>query len=157
MSKLAEDLGAALETFSKAWCDADHDGVLALWDHDEPNPIYIAEEAAPLIGWDAIRAYFAGNRVVLKDVSVRTWDHDARPVSEGIALLFFQLHWNALLTDGSLMAGDVRVSALLRKTPGGWKFFHYVEAPLATMMQLRGFMRAQVDPVFAERREGHAT
>ncbi len=157
MSELGEEVLPVLESLTKAWCVADYDGVLALWDQDEHDPIYVAEEAPTLVGWDAIRAYFASNRLVLKDVSVRAWDPDVRLVSPGIALLFFQMHWNALLADGSLMAGDVRVSALLRKTPGGWRFFHYVEAPLATMMQLRDFMRAQVDPAFAERHPGAAT
>ncbi|MDA0368345.1 MAG: nuclear transport factor 2 family protein [Proteobacteria bacterium] len=150
MTSLHDELGGFLRTYEAAWRGGNYDAVRALWDSDEPEPIYVAEESAPLIGWAAIDAYFAGNRKVLANVAIRTWDHQVRAVGEDVAILFYQMHWNAKIVDGSLMGGDVRVSGLVRRTAAGWRFFHYVEAPLAAMVQMRGTLRANCDDDFAQ-------
>ncbi|NQV81498.1 MAG: hypothetical protein HQ495_13160 [Alphaproteobacteria bacterium] len=111
MASLHDELEGLLRTYETAWRGGNYDALRALWDSDEREPIYVPEESAPLIGWTAIDAYFAGNQKVLANVAVRTWDHHVRAVGEDVAILFYQMHWNAKIVDGSLMGGDVRAGA----------------------------------------------
>ncbi len=150
MASLHDELDSFLQDYEAAWRGGDYDALRALWDGDEEAPIYVPEESDPLFGWQAMDDYFASNRKVLANVAVRTWDHQARPLSEDTALLFYHMHWNAKIVDGSLMGGDVRVSALVRRKPEGWRFFHYVEAPPAAMVQARQMLRNNCDPDFVQ-------
>jgi ketosteroid isomerase-like protein len=147
---LHDELGEFLRDYQTAWKGGDYDALRALWDSDEDAPIYIPEESEPLFGWDAMQAYFDSNRKVLANVAVRTWDHQVRPLNAETAILFYHMHWNAKINDGSLMGGDVRVSALVRRKPEGWRFFHYVEAPPAAMVQAREMLRNNCDPDFVK-------
>ena len=150
MTSLHDELGQFLGDYERAWRGGNYEALRILWDSEEPEPIYVPEESAPLIGWPAIDAYFAGNRKVLANVAVRTWDHHVRALGTDTAILFYQMHWNAKIVDGSLIGGDVRVSALVRHTAAGWRFFHYVEAPPAAMVQMRQMLRHNCDDDFAK-------
>ena len=150
MTTLHVDLGRFLRDYESAWKGGDYDALRALWDSDETAPIYIPEESEPLFGWDAMECYFASNRKVLANVAVRTWDHQVRPLGDDTAILVYHMHWNAKIVDGSLMGGDVRVSALVRRKPEGWRFFHYVEAPPAAMVQAREMLRNNCDADFVK-------
>jgi len=150
MATLHDDLGHFLRDYESAWKGGDYDALRALWDSDETAPIYIPEESEPLFGWDAMDGYFASNRKVLANVAVRTWDHQVRPLGDDTAILVYHMHWNAKIVDGSLMGGDVRVSALVRRKPEGWRFFHYVEAPPAAMVQAREMLRNNCDADFVK-------
>jgi hypothetical protein len=157
MRTLHDVLGRFLRDYETAWKGGKYDALRALWDSDETAPIYIPEESepmfgweAPMFGWEAMDGYFASNRKVLANVAVRTWDHQVRPLGGNTAILVYQMHWNAKIVDGSLMGGDVRVNALVRRKPEGWHFFHYVEAPLAAMVQAREMLRNNCDADFVK-------
>lgn len=150
MTILHDELGRFLHEYETAWKGGDYDALRALWDSDEMAPIYIPEESEPLFGWEAMDSYFASNRKVLANVAVRTWDHQVRPLGGDTAILVYHMHWNAKIVDGSLWGGDVRVSALVRRKPEGWHFFHYVEAPPAAMVQAREMLRNNCDADFVK-------
>ena len=60
------------------------------------------------------------------------------------------MNWNVYFATEKLYAkpigGEVRVTALLREKDGRWKFFHWIEAPLASLIQLKRAHEANVDP-----------
>ncbi|MBM3504951.1 MAG: nuclear transport factor 2 family protein [Alphaproteobacteria bacterium] len=152
MASLDDELGAFLGTYYARFSAADYDGMLQLWDRDEPAPIYVAEEGDPFVGWPAIEGYFANNRRVLAALKVRTWNLQTRQPVPDLAIAFYEMHWNAKTTGAlghQLMAGFNRVSALLRRKPAGWRLFHYIEAPLASPVYARRVARFAVDPDFA--------
>ena len=49
------------------------------------------------------------------------------------------------------IGGEVRVTALLRKKQDGWKFFHWIEGPLAALFQLQRAHENKVDPRLIEK------
>jgi hypothetical protein len=123
-----------------------------MWDRSEPKPIYVAEEADAFVGWPAIDGYFANNRKVLAALKTRTWNLQTREAAPGVAIAFYDMHWNAKAAGSlgnQLLAGFNRVSALLRRKPEGWRLFHYVEAPLAAPIYARRIARFAVDADFA--------
>lgn len=145
------DIAAFLDQYRACWGRGDYDGVLALWDEAEPNPIYVAEEADPCIGWDAIRKYFDGNRKVLARTAIRTWNLQTRQPAPDMAIAFYEMQWNAKLAasvGGAILGGFNRVSGVLRRKPEGWRLFHYVEAPLAAPVYVRRVAGYVVDPDF---------
>ncbi|MDA0367811.1 MAG: nuclear transport factor 2 family protein [Proteobacteria bacterium] len=151
---LQDDIGAVIESLEVAWKAHDFAAVKALWDTDDPQPIYIAEEAEkPFTTWPEIDRYWSHTAGVLARVSHRAANRIIKAASPDIAIVLYDMHWNAEVAPGGLfggekMAGDNRVSIMLRRKPEGWRIFHYVEAPVAGMVQMRQAMRALVDPGF---------
>ena len=148
-SELREALEAVIAEYERCWSSLDFDGLQKLWDPDEPEPIYVAEEALePLVGYPAIERYWASSKAGIDRARIRTKDLQVRSIAPEVALAFFAMHWNVAMADGRRIGGDVRTTALLRRKPQGWRFFHYVEAPLAALVQARQASEAQVDPDF---------
>ena len=50
---LTDELTAFFDDYIAKWNRNDAAGLKAMWDMDEPEPIYVAEEREPLIGWPA--------------------------------------------------------------------------------------------------------
>lgn len=111
-------------------------GKRSLWDQDDPTPLLMPEEAhEPLTGWPAIEAYWSRSRVVMTSLKSRTANHRCRGLAPDIALVTYDLRWVATLATAPgvtrpPIAADVRVSALLRLTPAGWRYFHLMEGPI---------------------------
>jgi hypothetical protein len=108
----------------------------ALWDADDPAPLLMPEEAhEPLIGWPAITAYWSKSRMTMENLKSRTANHRVRLVAPNIALMTYDMRWVATLAGPANVArkpiaADVRVTALLRGKPEGWRFFHLMEGPV---------------------------
>jgi len=108
----------------------------ALWDSDDPAPLLMPEEAhEPLIGWAAIDAYWSKSRVVMDSLKSRSANHRARLIAPDIALMTYDMRWVATLAGPAdvprkPIAADVRVTALLRRKPEGWRLFHLMEGPV---------------------------
>ncbi|MBL8628400.1 MAG: nuclear transport factor 2 family protein [Rhodospirillaceae bacterium] len=119
-------------------------GKRALWDQDDPSPLLMPEEAPrPLIGWSAIEAYWSKSRVVMESLKSRSANVRARLIAPDIALATYDMRWVATLAGPAEVkrkpiAADVRVTAMLRKKPEGWRLFHLMEGPvdLLTMAAL---------------------
>ncbi|MBL8642904.1 MAG: nuclear transport factor 2 family protein [Rhodospirillaceae bacterium] len=114
----------------------------ALWDQDDTAPLLCPEEAPePLIGWPAINAYWSKSREVMASLKSQTANVRARLIALDIALVTYDMRWIATLSGAASrkpIAADVRVTALLRKKPEGWRYFHLMEGPvdLLTMARL---------------------
>ncbi len=154
MSVLQAEIEEVIAALEAAWRAHDFAAVKALWDTDDPQPIYIAEEAErPFTSWDEIDRYWSHTGTVLARVSHRTSNRLIKAASKDVAIVLYDMHWNAEVAPGGLfggekMAGDNRVTIMLRRKAEGWRIFHYVEAPVAGMVQMRQHMRSLVDDGF---------
>ena len=134
-----------------AWKPHDFAAIKGLWDIDDPQPVYIADKA--FTRWAEIDRYWSHTAGVLARISYRTANRMIKAASPDIEIVLYDMHWNAEVTPGGLfggemMAGDNRISIMLRRKPKGWRIFHCVEAPVVGMVQMRQTMRALVDPDF---------
>ena len=151
---LEAEITDVIEALEAAWKAHDFAAVKALWDTSDPQPVYNAEEAEKAFtSWPEIDRYWSHTAGVLVRVSHRASNRLIKAASPDIAIILYDMHWNAVvapggLFGGELMAGDNRVNIMLRRKPEGWRIFHYVEAPVAGMVQMRQAMRALVDPDF---------
>jgi hypothetical protein len=150
MSTLQEDIQAVFDSYVAHWNNYEADAMAAFWDRDEPDPIYVAEEIDPLRGWDALEAYWRGAVPNTTEHLITIRDLTVREIAPGVAHAFWQMGWNVYFSTERLYAkpigGEVRATALLREKPDGWKFFHWIEAPLASLIQLKRAHEEAVDP-----------
>jgi hypothetical protein len=150
VTTLQDDIQTVLDTYVERWNDYDVDTMQTYWDHDEQEPIYVAEEMDPLRGWPALEAYWRGSDPATTQHMIVTRDLSVSEIAPGVAHAFWHMNWNVYFSTEKLyskpIGGEVRVTALLRKKPDGWRFFHWIEAPLASLIQLKRAHEQAVDP-----------
>lgn len=153
-TELHGELTAFLDAYFAAWNVYDVPAMRALWDEEEENVLYLAEECEPHHGWPAILAYWGVDRS--KAERLLTWrDLTAIQAGDDVAIAFFHCNWSTYLPGNRLypkpFGGPVRISMTLRRKPGGWRAFHYVECPLASLIQIRKAHEDAVDPALHAR------
>lgn len=148
------EITAYLDAYFAAWNVYDVAAMTALWDEDEANVLYLAEECEPHHGWPAIQAYWGVDRS--KAERLLTWrDLTVTQASETVAIAFFHCNWSTYLPGNRLypkpFGGPVRISMTLRRKGSDWRAIHYVECPIASLIQLRKAHEDAVDPRLHER------
>jgi hypothetical protein len=112
----------------------------AAWTRRDAQASYLAaENAARLIGPEAIRAYLTQGCRALECIDIRPGKIHARALGEALGLAFFPMTWKVQAKDRAPFGGDLRVTMLMRKIGGAWRLFLYAEAPLAPIIQLQRF------------------
>jgi hypothetical protein len=151
---LHRELAEFLDAYFAAWNVYDVPAMRALWDLDEEQVIYLAEECEPHIGWPAIESYWGVDRSAAE--RMLTWrDLTAVMAGADVAIAFFHCNWSTYLRGNRLypkpFGGPVRISMALRRKQTGWRAFHYIEAPLASLVQVRRAHEQAVDPALHAR------
>ncbi|HET9428907.1 MAG TPA: nuclear transport factor 2 family protein [Allosphingosinicella sp.] len=151
---LHRELSDFLDAYFAAWNIYDVQRMRALWDTQEEQAVYLAEECEPHVGWQAIERYWGVDRS--KAERLLTWrDLTAIEAGPGVAIAFFHCNWSTYLPGNRLypkpFGGPVRISMVLRRKDEGWRAIHYVEAPLASLVQLRRAHEEAVDPALHAR------
>jgi hypothetical protein len=139
MSDIFQAVENTLDAYRDCWSRLDFDGLRGLWDTDEPAPLYVPEESpVPLLDWPGIEAYWAATRGATRRIRMETWNLVVRGLPEGLASACYDMRWVGDFSGYARpIGGDLRVSALFRSKPDGWRFIHYVEAPLAPIAYFR--------------------
>ena len=153
MSDLDTELEDLLSGFRDRWCRLKPTELRELWDPEESNPFYIAEEVPnPMYGWDVIEPYWRSAESLLLKFTIRTKDLQCKQISDTHAVMNFIMHWNGLIKgmEDAPLGLDVRVSAIVKRTAEGWRFCHYVESPLGAFPYLKATYVANVDPGFMD-------
>ena len=129
---LAVAIGGVLTDLSARWSELAFDRMKGLWDPDEPAPVYVAEELRhPLVGWEAFDEYWTRLSGRLRHVRYEISELHAWAVGDELAAVVFVIAWTlhpVELTEPS--RGESRATALLRRTAQGWRFIHWMEAPI---------------------------
>jgi len=130
----------------------DFSGRKALWDADEPMPILCPEESAePLIGWQELDAYWSHSRVIMSDLRSQATNLIVHLLSDDVALVVYDSRWIAHMAGPAHelpISADVRMNALLRKTPSGWRYFQLVEGPVDLMTMAYQAARRRASTLF---------
>ena len=151
MSDLNTAVTALLETFEKNWNALNPSANKALWDTDEPEPYYIAEEIEDTIyGWDALDRYWDSADSVIERFAIETSEVHAKHLSDDFAALNFLMHWDLEFKgwDKTPIGFDVKVSLILRRKGEEWKICHYVESPLGPLPYIKKMYASQVRDSF---------
>lgn len=139
VSGLDAEIRELLARYAAAYNRQDYAALLELWDRDDPDVFYIAEEIdPPMHGWELIEAYF--NRPgVLDGIRCRYSEVVANLLAPGLAIATYKLHFDLKVRNMKAMSGFDRVVAVFRRRPDGWKMARYAEAPQPPMTMIRRF------------------
>ena len=138
---------------AERWNSQDFSSVLELWDQNEPFPTYLAEEQAQwFVGWDRLRDYLdppAANPIieVLREEMSKI---QVNQIAPDLAIAIWEMHFEMKVRGSNPIGEDVRVSAVLRNTPEGWRYIHWVESPKATMVYIEDLFEKGVAPGWDE-------
>ena len=144
-----------LNAYMERWNEYDADGIIPFWDTDDDGIIYVAEEVDAVFGWDALEQYFRSADPETSDHLITFRDVTARLIAPSVIQAYWNMNWNIYFSTEKLyqkpIGGEVRVTALLRQRDDGWKFFHWIEGPLASLIQLKRAHEENVDPRLIEK------
>ncbi len=155
MTDMTDVVEQILTDYMGRWNDFDADGMISFWDAEDDGIIYVAEEIDTVHGWQALEGYFRANDPEFSDHVITVRDVTARSIAPDVIQAFWNMNWSIYFLTEKLypktIGGEVRVTALLRKKADGWKFFHWIEGPLAAMFQLQRAHENKVDPRLIEK------
>jgi len=145
------DVEAVIHDTAARWSSQDYASVLELWDADEPMPMYLAEEQKDwFIGWPALRAYLGTNTPFIEAIREEMSNIRVQPLSADLAAAVWDMHFEMKYRGSPALGEDVRVTAILRRKPEGWRYIHYAEAPMTGTMYVRRLMERDVRPEFQD-------
>lgn len=141
-----------LET-AERWNSQDYATVLELWDRNEPYPTYLAEEQAQwFVGWDRLNEYLdpAVPNPVVDAIREEMSQIQVKEIGENLAIAIWEMRFHMKMRFGNAIGETVRVSAVLRNTPEGWRYIHWAESPKTAMVYIEDLYEKDVDDDWAE-------
>lgn len=132
MTALDREVGELLDELAQRWTALELVRMRELWDLSDPNPVYIAEELRhPVVGWEAFDEYWLRMSGRLRGASYRTGELRTRAIGDDLAIACLVIDWALLPVEAEQPnRGQSRATAVVRRTPSGWRFIHWMEAPI---------------------------
>jgi ketosteroid isomerase-like protein len=149
--QLSRDLQAWLDAYAEIYNRQDYAALLNLWDRDDPDVVYMAEEIdPPMHGWGRLDAYFnpKSGVQVLDGIRNRYSEVRARYLAPDLALATYKLEFDIKVKNMKPMSSWDRVMAVFRRKDGGWKMVAYGEAPMAPLTMVRRMLQEAVPEDF---------
>ena len=143
------EIAAVIHDTAERWNSQDFASVLELWDRDDPEPFYLAEERDDwLIGWAELEAYLDPPvpSPVVEAIREKMSNIRVKPLTEDLAIAVWDMHFEMKMRGQAPIGEDVRVTAALRKRPAGWRYIYYAEAPQTTLVYMRKLFERDVEP-----------
>jgi ketosteroid isomerase-like protein len=136
-SPLDGEITAFLARYAYAYNRQDYDALLALWDTDDADAFYLAEEVdPPLQGWQSIREYFA-RPGVLDGIRNEYSQVRAHYLAPDVAIATYRLRFDLKVRGMKPLSSVDRIVAVFRRKDGEWKMAAYAEAPQAPLTMVR--------------------
>ncbi|MFW2405478.1 MAG: YybH family protein [Gammaproteobacteria bacterium] len=148
---------AVIHDTAERWNSQDFATVLELWDPNEAFPTYLAEEQAQwFVGWERLREYLDPPRANPAVEAIREEMHDiqVKQIAPDLAVAVWYMHFEMKVIASNPIGENIRVSAVLRDTPDGWRYIHWAESPKTAPVYLEDLMEKDVEPGWDEYFEG---
>lgn len=139
MSDLKGELQAVFDSVAACFETNDFVRLATMWDADDPQPFYLAEEHETLVAsWPELRDYWAATTKINLGCTARWAVASAKLLTPDHAACLFTLDWKIHVAgQAEPYGGFCRGQAVLRRSAHGWLFRTYTEAPLAPITYLR--------------------
>ena len=146
--RLQRDVEAVIHETAERWNSQHYASVLELWDKDEPLPFYLAEEQDNwFIGWEPLRGYLDPPRPspAVQGIREEMRNIHVKRIADDLVIVAWEMHFEMKIIGRNPIGEEVRVSAVLRRKPEGWRYIHWAESPMTAMMYLQKFYERDVD------------
>jgi outer membrane murein-binding lipoprotein Lpp len=130
--ELTAEIDAVLNEYEALWDAQDTAGLAALWDQNDPEPFYLAEEQDEWrIGWEQVMDYFdPPGESTTESIRMRFDGVQARYLADDLAFAKFWIRFDTKMDFLPNPIGtDARASAIFRKTDDGWRLITWAESP----------------------------
>lgn len=130
--QLTAEIDAVLNEYEALWDKQDTAGLAALWDQNDPEPFYLAEEQDEWrIGWEQVMDYFdPPGESTTDSIRMRFDGVQARWLADDLAFAKFWIRFDTKMQFLPNPIGtDARASAIFRKTDAGWRLITWAESP----------------------------
>jgi hypothetical protein len=138
---------------AERWNSQDFATVLELWDKNEPFPTYLAEEQAQwFVGWDRLNEYLdpAMPNPILDAIREEMFQIQVKEIGPDLAIAIWEMRFHMKMRFSNAIGETVRVSAVLRNTPEGWRYIHWAESPKTAMVYIEDLYEQDVDDDWPE-------
>jgi ketosteroid isomerase-like protein len=150
---LIKEIEAFLVTYAENYNKQDYEALLAMWDQNDQNPVYMAEERdEPLYGWEEIRKYFDPVPGIQMLDGIRNTYTNVRAhyIGPDLAYATYHLQFDIKVRRQTAMSSWDRVVAVFRKVEGEWRLTTYAEAPMAPLTMVRKLLQDSTPDDFDE-------
>jgi hypothetical protein len=147
--EVAAAVTAIIHETAEKWNSQDFSTVLELWDPNEAFPTYLAEEQAQwFVGWDMLRAYLDPPRPnpIVEAIREEMRDVQVKQIGPDLAIAIWEMHFEMKTIGSNPIGEEVRVSAVFRNTPDGWRYIHWAESPKTAMVYIEDLYEKDVAP-----------
>lgn len=155
-SELVAEIEAELRKQEEIWNSQDYQRIRELWDHDDPEPWFVAAELdETIIGWPALNNYLAPEESGLAAFRWGFSNVHARLLSDDVVLAVCD-HWfefELVFGNQAPKSGFDRLLLVYKRKPDGWKQILYANCPHSFETHARKLVERNVRPDFAEFRE----
>jgi hypothetical protein len=152
MTELKKEIEELFRHYETIWDSQDYGRLKDLWDADDPEPFYLAEEQEDWrFGWDAVERYWVPTpgKSALESIRMRYRDIHAKHIAPDLAIAACWVRHDMKLK-GPMKAtgGDARVMSVFRLKPEGWRFIAYGEGPMSPVLFMHKLYEMNVSPEF---------
>ena len=151
-----EQIGQRLQEFQTAWNSLDIDRLSDLWDTEESEIYYLAEEMdEPFLSFEEVKSYWRATSQIIHKLHIDLSDINCRLLTSEIGVATFRMHVDAVMMGFELqgfkpIGSDVKVTVIMRRRHERWGFIHYMEAHLGALPFLRRIYNQNVRTDFAD-------
>jgi hypothetical protein len=152
MSDLQQEIEQLFSEYAAIWNSQELARLKELWDEDDPDPFYLAEEQDGWkFGWDAVERYWepTPGKSNLESIMMGYRDFHVKQIAPDVALCACWVRHDMKIR-GPMKAtgGDARVMAVFKKKPEGWRFSAYAEGPMSPALYVMKLYEMNVSPEF---------
>jgi hypothetical protein len=150
------DIDTLLDSYISAWNSMDFETLQSLWDADEKEIYYLAEEIeSPFYTLKDVVEYWSYADLSIEWLSMTAANRGSKRLTDDLCVVYYEMHVDLGMKDSNAIMPkpigvDLNVSAILRKTIQGWRFIHYVEAPLGALPYMLSLYSANTRPRITE-------
>ncbi|MGI9344386.1 MAG: nuclear transport factor 2 family protein [Gammaproteobacteria bacterium] len=154
MADVQAEIEQVFRDYQDIWNSQDRGQLKELWDADDPDPFYLAEEQNDWrFGWEAVEKYWVPNpgRSMLDSMMMGYRDFHVKQIAPDLAICACWVrHDMKMKGPHKPTGGDARVMSVFRKKPEGWRFIAYAEGPLSPALYVMKLYEMNVSPEFGD-------
>lgn len=130
--EVATDIASLLKEHDRAWGRLDLESLAELWDRHASFPVYLGEEYShPITTWPELARHWARLGARLRAATVESKLTTVNLLATDIAAIVALIDWRFVGVESSTEhRGHTWATAIMRRRSVGWRFVHYMEAPI---------------------------
>jgi hypothetical protein len=178
-AEVTQDIETLVQDFASRWRGKTWTTITELWDKNEEAPyLLLAHQPDWLVGWEELNNYFSIDQKTpikqipdeaaagIQQIESRHYEYRAekdlqemlykadrirvRLIDENLAVAVWYVDFQYKPFFMQAKGEHFKANAMFRKTPDGWKFIHYGEAPMSAIMYMERLYRSQVSQEFLD-------